>query len=42
MEEDAQEEEEQAEVVNGEGIKQEGEGEFFEAAIESAREDLEI
>ncbi|KAI4273839.1 MAG: hypothetical protein LQ337_004351 [Flavoplaca oasis] len=39
-EEDGNEEAEEA--AEGEGIKQEGEGEFFEAAIGSAREDLEI
>ena len=41
MEEDGHEEE-AVEAAKGEGIKQEGEGEFFEAAIGSAREDLEI
>ncbi|KAL8884955.1 MAG: hypothetical protein Q9192_006732 [Flavoplaca navasiana] len=39
-EEDGNEEAEEA--AEGEGIKQEGEGEFFEAAIGSAREDLEV
>lgn len=42
MEEDVLEDEEAEEAAKGEGIKQEGDGEFFEAAIGSAREDLEI
>ncbi|KAL8866683.1 MAG: hypothetical protein Q9198_008794 [Flavoplaca austrocitrina] len=42
MEEDGHKEEAAAKAANGEGIKQEGEGEFFEAANGSAREDLEI
>ncbi|KAL9628581.1 MAG: hypothetical protein Q9204_005802 [Flavoplaca sp. TL-2023a] len=42
MEEGGHEEEEAAEAAKGEAIKQEGEGEFFEAALGSAREDLEV